>query len=248
MEKNSIKIIPLQDGIDLSYIQRPGPVRDHFVPVMYRCLPMTIASQYGWIVKSPFHLQVEWDGSTTVEGVRWAVKRDEDFEARSHTFPIMPCSVFGNGVLTLHPRFILKTPKDINILVKQPPNFIRDGLSWFEGSVESDNLESTFTFNIRVLRPKEKFYIKKGEPLAAFIPYPRFFIESFELEEEREQEEIARLRNSQKTFEEARHRQLENGKSEFYYRNGKTFSGCPFHNEHQKVLFKPKRGGDDLEV
>ena len=49
------------------------------------------------------------------------------------------------------------------------------------GVIESDNLRRGFSFNLKVEQPGVTTKIKKGTPIAAFIPVPRYFSDQFEI-------------------------------------------------------------------
>jgi hypothetical protein len=62
-----------------------------------------------------------------------------------------------------------------------PPNFIIPNITVMTGVVETDNLRRNFTFNLKIQIPDIEVNIPAGIPLAAFIPIPRYYADSFEL-------------------------------------------------------------------
>ena len=49
------------------------------------------------------------------------------------------------------------------------------------GVIETDNIRRDFTFNLKITVPNLKISIRKGDPLGAFLPIPRNFVESFDI-------------------------------------------------------------------
>jgi hypothetical protein len=159
--------------------------RDWFDDNFYRCLPLTIANQYGFILKSAYDFSMTWDG---VNGNPVTVKSDDPKfnDAFNHQTPGIQkfATNFGNGILTIFNYCILRTPPGVNLMVMQPPNMINNpDLFCISGVIESDNLRPFFTFNIKALTPNKEIFIKKGDALSGFIPIQRYFVESFSLED-----------------------------------------------------------------
>lgn len=151
------------------------PNRDWFaISAFSFCLPLTIANQYGFVVKAAEDITVSWKGDghdIEVESKNWQ-KHDA----------IQPyVSDFGHGILTLENKFIVRTPPGVNLMTLQPPNYFIPGIHVMAGVVEADNLRRNFTFNMRVTTLNTKIKIKKGQWLAAFIPIPRHFADMFTL-------------------------------------------------------------------
>ena len=91
--------------------------------------------------------------------------------------------------LTLHlggdepwPIFI-KTPKNVNIMTINPPNYILPNITVLNGVVEADNLRGNFTFNIKLQIPHITTTLKKGMPITGLIPIPRYFSDGFVLKD-----------------------------------------------------------------
>lgn len=167
-----------EQGYDIDDVVEPliGHVnRDWFKHVSFSlCLPLTIANQYGFVVKAAHDIELFWDG--TENPVQ--VKSDGFLDFNSiQTY----LNNFNHGILSIENKFILKTPLDVNILVTQPPNHYIDGIHFMTGIVEADNLRRSFTFNLKVTTPNKTIKIKKGDWLSGFMPIPRFYVESYDL-------------------------------------------------------------------
>jgi len=138
----------------------------------YRCLPLTVANQSGWIIRSPVHVTARWNGGSQLKDLRlWFPKGSRDHRILSH---------FGDGVLTFAIPFLFRTPQGINLWVKGPANHIKDGIQPLEGVVETDWSEATFTMNWKLTRPRHTVRFEAGEPICMLVPVPRGLIESLD--------------------------------------------------------------------
>jgi hypothetical protein len=154
----------------------------------YRCLPLAIANQAGWFLHCPATFHAVWDGGPTRDNVR------VEFEARGARLPTNPWAIsvdsvtvsamaaarddhitshFGAGTVTFTIPFLFRTPPGINLWVKGPTNWIKDGAQALEGVVETDWLPSTFTMNWKLTRPHYPVRFEKGEPVCMLVPVPR---------------------------------------------------------------------------
>jgi hypothetical protein len=138
----------------------------------YRCLPLTIANQSGWLVPSPVTFSACWDGGTGLDAVTltFAAPRP-DGRVTSH---------FGHGILTFAIPYLFRTPPGVNLWVKGPANYFKDGVQPLEGVVETDWLPSTFTMNWKLTRPGHPVRFEKGEPVCMLVPVPRGLAEGLE--------------------------------------------------------------------
>jgi hypothetical protein len=162
----------------------------------YRCLPLTIANQAGWLVPCPASFTATWDGGSAKENVRIAFDPPAGLPGVSDLFaPIMVSmfvhipettgdaritSHFGNGVVTFSIPYLFRTPRGINLWVKGPCNWIKDGVQPLEGIVETDWLPATFTMNWKLTRPHHPVHFERGEPICMLVPIPRGLSESME--------------------------------------------------------------------
>jgi hypothetical protein len=180
----AIVLDPLLDNIEstkskiFNLIKKPTKKRDWFAPHFYRCLPLTIANQYGFIITNEFDFSFVWNGGNDRNSISFEfTEKIEDvnkkyFRVESH---------FGYGIITIIPPLTLKTPKGVNLITINPPNHIIPNVTVMTGVVESDNLNNPFTFNLKIQIPNIKVFIPAGTPLAGFIPIPRYYSDSFSL-------------------------------------------------------------------
>jgi hypothetical protein len=184
------------NGKDIDkFIDRLDIKRDWFSPHFYKCLPLSIANSYGFVVKSEYDFSANWNGTPDRDStVITAPDYNKDLYPRVD-------SRFGHGIITLTYPFQLRTPPGINLMTINPPNVVINNITVMSGAIETDNLRWFFTFNLKIQNPNIETYFKKGDPLSGFIPIPRYFADSFELinfenfitEKEREEELKASL-------------------------------------------------------
>lgn len=151
--------------------------RDWFNSHFYYCLPLNIGNQQGFIIKSLRDFDVYWDGrEDQSDDIHITFLNDDNKEDQHFQ------GGFSQGVLTIQNYFHLKTPPGINLMTIQPPNFYIPGAVAMTGVVETDNIRRDFTFNLKLTTPNLVVKIRKGDPIGAFIPVPRRYIDKFEID------------------------------------------------------------------
>jgi hypothetical protein len=170
-ENNKEKIIN-------NLIDKPNKKRDWFSPHFYNCLPLTIGNQYGFVIKSEFDFAFEWNGENSEDAITFFFLESE--EELLKKYPRIDTH-FGHGIITINVPFWLRTPPGVNLMTINPPNFIIPNVTVMTGVVETDNLRRNFTFNLKIQIPHVRVFLPAGTPLAAFIPIPRRYADSFEL-------------------------------------------------------------------
>lgn len=133
----------------------------------YRCLPLLMANQNGWSVKTMRNIDASWDGGSSVKAITIEPKTND---VLSH---------FGHGILTWRLPFLFRTPPNINLIARGPANLPLDGISPLEGIIETDWSHATFTMNWKFTRPGTIQFVA-GFPVCMIVPYPRHFIEQFQ--------------------------------------------------------------------
>lgn len=162
----------------------------------YRCLPLVIANQAGWFVPCPAAFTAFWDGGLGKENLQISFDPLAEPTTLSNLFaPIVVSadqtnptiqgdmritSHFGNGVITFSIPYLFRTPPGINLWVKGPSNYFKDGVQPLEGVVETDWLSATFTMNWKVTRPHHPVRFSRGEPICMIVPVPRGLAEQLE--------------------------------------------------------------------
>jgi len=136
----------------------------------YRCLPLVIANQHGWVIPNPVSFTARWNGGASPTDLKIRRAKGSKIDnVDSH---------FGSGVFTFKLPYLFRTPPGINLWVKGPSNWVKDGVQALEGIVETDWLDSTFTMNWRVTRRNFTVKFEEGEPLCMVVPVPRGLLES----------------------------------------------------------------------
>lgn len=152
--------------------------RDWFVDHAYFCLPLVIANQSGFAVKSLRTFSVIWNGSDSPKDCKVTFLDKEQYPG----YQIIS-SHFGMGTVTIQNRFTFRTPPCVNLMTINPPNTWIDGIHHMTGIIETDNLRRDFTFNLKITRKNHEIIINKGDYIGCVIPTPRYFIDSFDLEQ-----------------------------------------------------------------
>lgn len=145
--------------------------RDWFTDHFYYCLPINIGNQYGFVIKSLIDFEAVWPGEEL--GPQIKILNDDN---KGKQFIK---DVFGNGIITVQNSFALKTPPGINLMTIQPPNMFIPTCVAMTGVIETDNIRRDFTFNIKMTLKNHKIKVSKGDPLGAFIPIPRNFVDKY---------------------------------------------------------------------
>jgi len=157
-------------------ICRPEKTRDWFTSHFYRCMPLAIANQYGFIVRSPRDYFITWNGGEDYQDTIVF-----PFESVEDNQPVFLQSHFGSGIVTVTLRIMLRTPPGVNLLTIPPPNYLLPNITPMTGVIETDNLRYTFNFNLKIDTANQTIKIPKGYPIGAFIPIPRYYQDNFVL-------------------------------------------------------------------
>ena len=217
----------------LNMVKKPNKKRDWFNAHFYRCLPLTIGNQYGFVVSSEYDITFEWNGGNNLEDVRL-------YASEKSGQPYYPqiSTHFGSGIVTINTPYFFRTPPGVNLMTINPPNYIIPNVTVMTGVVETDNLRRNFTFNLKIQMPNIRVTFPAGHPLAAFIPIPRYYCDEFNLDfaenlfsKEIIDEEIKSDKAASKYRDEVEPN-LKNGVGK-HYMQGKDVYGNKF-KDHQK--------------
>jgi hypothetical protein len=148
--------------------------RDWFTPHFYYCLPLNIGNQHGFVIRSLRDFDIIWDGTHNDAVITFL---NQDNEGKQFIM-----GGFSQGIVTVQNSFSLKTPIGVNLMTIQPPNMFLPACVAMTGVIETDQIRRDFTFNFKITVPNLKIEVRKGDPLGAFIPIPRNFINSFTLD------------------------------------------------------------------
>jgi hypothetical protein len=138
----------------------------------YRCLPLAVANQAGWMLLNPGTFTALWDGGESRASLSLTVAPGhENAGLHSH---------FGSGILTFSIPYLFRTPPGINLWVKGLSNWVKDGAQPLEGVVETDWSSATFTMNWKLTRPNHPVRFERGEPVCMIVPVPRGLTEGLD--------------------------------------------------------------------
>lgn len=176
--ENTILIVPHSLEGDGFYKEVILPLkgeskRDWFTSHFYYCLPLNIGNQYGFLIQSLRDFEIIWDGSASDPVITFLNSDNENKQFIT--------GGFGSGIVTVQNSFAIKTPIGVNVMTIQPPNMFIPGCIAMTGVIETDNIKRDFTFNIKMTVPNLKVVVKKGDPLGAFIPIKRHYVDQFEV-------------------------------------------------------------------
>ena len=157
----------------------------------YRCLPLAIANQAGWFIHNSTTVTAVWDGGPGRKSLQvevgapaaggWSFTIDSlTLTAESAPADVRLLSHFGSGILTFSIPLLFRTPPGINLWVKGPTNYFKDGAAPLEGIVETDWLPASFTMNWKLTRPNHPVRFEPGEPICMIVPMPRGLLESLD--------------------------------------------------------------------
>jgi hypothetical protein len=219
----------------LDIVKKPNKKRDWFSPHFYRCLPLTIGNQYGFTISSEFDITFEWNGKDGANSIFFQF--DENKGDLSKLYNRID-SHFGHGIITINTPFTFRTPPGVNLMTINPPNYVIPNVTVMTGVIETDNLRRNFTFNLKIQIPNIRTTIPAGFPLAAFIPIPRYYSDSFNLDfaenlfNKKIIDEELKATDDARDYRENVEPTLKNGVGK-HYMQGKDIYGNMF-KDHQK--------------
>ncbi len=146
----------------------------------YRCLPMVMANQLGWVVENPVGFTAVWDGTVASKPAPDAIQLTFDEELADNHPNQGVKSDFGNGILTFHIPYLFRTPEEVSLIVRGPSNAWKTNVVALDGLVETDWLPFTFTMNWKIVAPNVPVRFEKGEPICQFYPLVAQQIEQYE--------------------------------------------------------------------
>lgn len=138
----------------------------------YRCLPLGIANQAGWILTCPVCFEATWNGRESPSGSILFV-----FDGPTQRYERQIQSHFGSGIITFAVPYLFRTEPGIGLLVRGLPNSAKHGCVPLEGFVETDWSSSTFTMNWKVQQPNMPVSLVRGEPICFIQPFDIALIE-----------------------------------------------------------------------
>ena len=204
----------------------------------YRCLPLVMANQSGWVVRAPGTVGANWGGKVGVDSLKLKFTDAPKFYERQ------ALSHFGHGILSFMLPWIFRTPPGVALLVRGPTNFWVANAHPLDGIVETDWISTTFTMNWQMTARNKDAWFRKGDPICMLTPIRMDLMEQFKPEHQELSDNPALLREATefqqkrgKTLEENFQRFLKSeGQSrtfELDYIRGKTPTGEAAQQQHR---------------
>lgn len=138
----------------------------------YRCLPLAMANQAGWVLGCPLSFSVTWNGQAGLDALKFSFN-PEDLGPNKGQIT----SHFGSGILTFSLPYLFRTSPGYGMLVRGPTNCAKDGAAPLDGIVETDWAPYSFTMNWKITRRREPIWFRKGEPICMICPFPMAMLE-----------------------------------------------------------------------
>lgn len=200
----------------------------------YRCLPLSIANQAGWVISSPADVSLIWTGTDDTASLN--INIAPGFERYKSSI----LSHFGFGVLTFSLPWLFRTPPGVALLVRGPTNTPKRGIVALDGIVETDWNSATFTMNWRCTEPSHPVSFLEGEPICMIQPIRLDEIESYEFaarpieSDPREYEQFRAFSQSRRAMIDDPQRKPEDWQK--HYTRGIHADGQPADTRHRSRL------------
>lgn len=205
----------------------------------YRCLPLAIANQAGWVVRCPASFTGVWSGESGNSAT--TLTFPENFQ----TYKNQITSHFGWGIITFSLPWLFRTSKGIALLVHGPMNCFKPGVAPLHGVVETDWATSTFTMNWKIVDPDRVVRFERGEPICMLTPYPIALVEEMRAEvralddDPKLAQEYRAWANSRNAFNTNPQRKAEDWQKD--YVQGRTAQGGRAEEHRSRLTVQPFR-------
>lgn len=136
----------------------------------YGCLPMLLANQHGWEIRSPVSFTAIWNGGDNKDCLAILVDGEDTGSIKSH---------FGHGIFSFSLPVVFRTEPGFDLVITGPPNAPVDGATPLTGIVEADWLNAFTAMQWQMTCPNKVVRFRKGQPLCQIYPSRREDIESF---------------------------------------------------------------------
>lgn len=131
----------------------------------YRCLPLSIANQCGWVVRGPHTFGATWTGGAEGSATHITpIDVQPRFDDHIHTN-------FGLGIISFALPWLFRTPPGYGILVTGALNTSRLHTAPLSGVIETDWAPYSFTMNWRILVPNVQVKFHRDDPICVLIPF-----------------------------------------------------------------------------
>lgn len=134
----------------------------------YRCLPLVMANQAGWVVGAPAAFKAVWKGGADPADTTITFQDTKAAERYSRGV----VSIFGAGIVSFSLPWLFRTTERYGLLVRGPSNLPLQNIAPLEGLVETDWAPYTFTMNWKLTKRNTEVWFKKGDPVCMLTPFP----------------------------------------------------------------------------
>jgi Family of unknown function (DUF6065) len=141
-----------------------------------RCLPLKIANQSGWVIRSGCSFSAQ---RTDLDTAGFSVMFEFHDDAPPDAASVIQ-DLFGLGLITFHLPYLFRTDPGYALIARGAPNFIVKNAHPLEGVIETDWTPATFTMNWRILEEGATCVFRCGDPLCFIQPIQLGILESFE--------------------------------------------------------------------
>lgn len=167
----------------------------------YRCLPLTLANQAGWVIGCPATFKAVWNGRPADPEALEISFQDKHDEQHRRSIG----NSFGAGIITFVLPWLFRTSPGIGLWVRGPANMPKSDVSALEGLVETDWSPYPFTMNWKILKPRTDIWFKQGDPICMVTPFPIQILEDVRPR----QEPIEANEELHANFEQAKQRRMQ---------------------------------------
>jgi len=150
-------------------------LKDEGDSLFHACLPFKIANSIGWDIILPFDFN-----AILLEDNSIKIETKEKYQ-------YLFSDKIGNGILAMQIPYFIECSKDSFIHIRGPINIYKQNLYPLEAFVENDWFHSYMTMNWKIIEKNKKIEFKTGEAICRIIPYPKGFIEKFNIEFEQKE-------------------------------------------------------------
>jgi len=236
MNDKTISIYQLDNknlvSIDVSSREREWMENTHD-KYAYRCLPLAIANQHGWVARVNKRCRFVWQGENKIK----IYEGDGCVD-----------SIFGYGIITFHVRHLITLPEGYNLYITGPTNFIKPGIHALSGVYEADWSPYSFTMNWKMTDIGREIVFEEGDPFCFFFPIQRNLIEDFKVKMDHIDSDPT-LKKQFLMYKESREEFNRDAKLfdkdgwQKHYFQGKYIDGtsCPFDHKTKLKLDIPKK-------
>jgi len=164
------------EGWSLEPASPRRPWMDDTEGFAYRCLPLVIANQAGWVVRCPAGFEAVWNGGASLKDTSITMASGSEKWRQQVT------SHFGWGIITFSIPWLFRTSPGWGLMVRGPANSFKVNCAPLDGLVETDWLASTFTMNWKIVEPDRVVRFAPNEAVCHLTPYPIGALDDFDAE------------------------------------------------------------------